>query len=232
MGNERTELLRLNRRIAFVAEILAIMEGEGDESKAINLLHEAETDAKLEITTVTPFPPPPMLPEHLYERFIEKNFYNFLSHTNLALGAADASRILLIFADKFYYAWGIREWGYMIAKWANLTEWLGRRDWEFAEFTGGPSDIVIENYDYWSRTTMRILRAKSRRRVESTNKKIPELLDHLLTNPNQKIRHEAASTLGSLGTPEAKSALEKAESTLTDESILGDVRYYLSLPDF
>ena len=232
MTNRASPLLKLDRTINFVNEIFRIVEGDGSESRAVDLLLDAERAANLEVTVIAPFPPLMALPDELYHGQVEGLFYDFLSATNLILGAAEASRIRVIFPDGHVYGWGMREWGHTIAKWANQVSWLGRNDWHFGEFTGGPSDATIENYNLWSATAMRILKLKCQNQIDSVEQLIPELRDQLLKNPNKQIRLAAATTLGSLGTHEAKSALQKAIGTETDDVILTDIRYYLSLPDF
>jgi hypothetical protein len=179
-----------------------------------------------------PFPPQSDLPNELFQTHVEESLYPFLSATNLVLGAAEASRLQFIFSDAYALTLGLREWAHVITTWANRVCWLGRTDWLFGEFTGGPSDATIENYNLWSATAMRILKLKCRNQVLAAEELIPELSDHLQKSQDKRMRQAAATTLGSLGTESAKSVLQLALQTETDEAIRGEIRYYLSLPTF
>lgn len=225
-------LLKFNRNVRFVDEIFRITEGTGSEGEAVRILREAEAKNGLEITTIMPFPPPEKLPDTLYDEHMTVRFFRFLSDTNLVLSSAETYRLSVLFAEGYVYAWGLREWGHIVANWANKSKWLGYVNWRFEDFTAGPSDATIKSYNLWAETVDRILELKCSVRTEEAQKSIPELVRQLRQNKDKSVRKAALETLSGIRSNEAMSAIAAAAESESDAEVLGDIRYYLSLPDW
>ena len=89
---------------------------------------------------------------------IRSRFYTtFLGRQSIALLLIYALHVLI---DDFTYSWTHREWGHMMAKWANSEEWLGCNEWQYLDFYGGLNDRLIEHYNPWSATAMRVIEVK------------------------------------------------------------------------
>lgn len=224
--------LRMDRKVPFVNEVFCILEGAGSESKAIKLLESAEKEHQLELSTIQPYPRPEYLPDVLYPEYIQERLHGFWSTTHLVLGGADASRLFLLFSERYLCTMGIREWGGEMARWANRTAWLSRTEWSFADFTGGPNDLTIYGYNAWSRLAMQILTQKSKPRIDAVNQDFHRLVQ-ILRQHNLGIdaRLDVVTTLGGLGTPEVRRVLEDLLPSESDERMIGSIKYYLSMID-
>lgn len=228
-SNGSVHPLFMDRAVPFVNEVFCILEGSGSESNAEALLIHAEKEHQLELSTIQPYPRPKYLPDELYKEYVEGRLYGFLSATHLVLGSADASRLYLIFSDNVLCSMGIREWAVVLAKWANHTSWLNHTNWSYADFTGGPNDLMIANYNSWSRLAMRILAHKSSHRIEAVKQNFAKLVGILTQHEDIEERLDVITTIAGLRTPEAKAVLEKLLQSEGDERILGSIKYHLSI---
>ena len=230
--DDTTKPLQMDRNVPFVNEVFRILEGTGSESKAIALLESAEKEHRLELSTIQPYPRPKYLPDKLYAEFIQEHLYSFWSTTHLVLAGAHASRLFLLFSGKFLCTMGIREWGNETARWANSTAWLNRREWSFADFTGGPNDLTISGYNAWSRLAMQILVHKSKGRTEEVKDDFPRLVQLLsLHHLDLEDRLDVVTTLAGLGTHEVRKLLEDLLRSESDERMVGTIKYHLSMID-
>lgn len=153
--------LKLNRSVPFVDTIFRIIEGVGSELEAMQILSEAETVTEVQLLSTKQPPPSKQIPVEDYEAFVEPRMNKFLSQTNLVLGSTEYSDLHIVIANNYSYAWTHREWGYMLAKWANGIRWLGSEEWKYLDFYGGINDRVVENYDAWCATVLRVIEMKS-----------------------------------------------------------------------
>lgn len=228
----RAKPLQMDRNVSFVNEVFCILEGSGSEARAIELLNAAERIHQLELSTIQPYPPPDHLPDELYPEYIRERLHGFWSATHLILGAAHASRLFILFSDRFLCTMGLREWGGEVAMWANRTAWLNRTEWSSGHFTGGPNDLIISGYDDWSRLAMHLLTQKSKPRADVVKRDFDRLIQ--LVNQrdlNVDVRLDLVTTVASLGTPESRTVLEDLLPAETDERMVGNIKYYLSVID-
>lgn len=221
--------LLMDRTVPFVNELFCILESNGSESHAEALLIQAEKEHQLELSTIQPYPRPKSLPDEFYKEYVEERLYSFWSATHLVLGDADASKLFLIFSDEFLCSMGIREWAVVQARWANRNVWLSHSNWSYADFTGGPNDLIIANYNSWSRLAMRILTSKSSHRIEAVKQNFAKLVEKLTQNEDIEERLNIVTTIAGLGTPEAKALLEKILRRESNERLVGSINYYLSI---
>ncbi len=224
--------LQMDRNIPFVNEVFCILEGSGSEARAIELLNSAERKHELELSTVQPYPPPDRLPDELYSEYVRERLHGFWSTTHLILSAAHASRLFILFSNRFLCTMGLREWGGEAANWANRTAWLNRTEWTSGDFTGGLNDSMISGYNEWSRLVMHLLTQKSKPRADVVKQDLYRLVQ--LVNQrdlNVDVRLDVVTTLASLGTPETRSELEDVLAAETDERMVGSIKYYLSMID-
>lgn len=152
--------LKLNRAIPFVDMTFRIIEGTASIAEVVNILRDAETANQVKLLTQSPDPPPKEIPVESYAELVEERMHNFLTTTHLVLGSYHYSQLSVILIDDYTYAWTDREWGYMIAKWATETKWLGVDTWNYLDFYGGPNNLVIEHYNEWSEMAMQVIAAK------------------------------------------------------------------------
>src|SRR5258708_6652374 len=107
-----------------------------------------------------------------------------LSETNFILGVTEFDVLYPLFECDRLFEWGHRGWGIFVSQWANKAKWLGKNDWNYIDFYGGPNDGVIKDYDLWSQTVLRVIRKKSRPRIESLLPISAEIINTLLTDPD------------------------------------------------
>jgi len=153
--------VKLDRSVPLVDAIFRVIEGTCSELEAIQLLSEAETLTEVKLLSTKPPPPSKQIPVEDYEKLVEPRMNQFLSETHLVLGSKEYNDLHILIANDYSYAWTHREWGYMLAKWANDIRWLGHFDWNYLDFYGGLNDRIVENYDAWCATAMRIIEIKS-----------------------------------------------------------------------
>ena len=108
---------------------------------------EPDTVAEVKLISTEPTQPPKQISVERYEEFVEGRMNRFFSQTHLVLGSKEYSGLHILIAGNYSYAWTHREWGYMLAKWANNIRWLGHDEWNYLDFYGGPNDRVIDKYD-------------------------------------------------------------------------------------
>lgn len=154
--------LKLDRRVPFVDAIFRIMVGSGRESEGVELLLEAEALCEVKFLSVAPSQHPKEIPVERYEEFVENRMNHFLTRTHLVLGSREYSELHVLIADNYTYSWTHREWGHMLAKWANAARWLDRAEWEYLDFYGGLNDRVVENYNAWCATVMKVIETRSK----------------------------------------------------------------------
>jgi hypothetical protein len=101
---------------------------------------------------ITPTKPPIQSVQEVsverYSELIEARMQRFLSATHLVIGSAESSRFHVLALGGYTYHWTHREWGQMLANWANQSRWLGVETWNSLDF------MVVQMIDLL-RTTMR-----------------------------------------------------------------------------
>ena len=219
--------LQMDRQVPFVDCIFRIMKGTAMEGEAVNILKQAEIESGMEVSSVYPYPAPRQILVERYDEEVAPGIENFLSATQLVLGVFWFSKLFTLFINGVYQ-WGHREWGHTVARWANKTKWLDKDDWEYEDFYFGPNNRMIEGYDAWAETAMRVVRIKSEPMAQQLAPLLDEIIETLITSPDDLVREGAAATLAGLGGDRAKAALEKAMVTEKDQLVQNNIQLFLS----
>ena len=157
-----TELpLKLDRSNSFVNAVFRVLEGSSSEREAVSLLLDAESLSEVKLLTKEPSKPQEPIPVESYQEMVEPRMNQFLTRTQLVFGSYEYKHLYVVIADDYNYSWTEREWGQMLAGWANKTQWLGRLDWNYLDLYGGLNDRVVENYNSWIEVAMRVVEMKS-----------------------------------------------------------------------
>jgi hypothetical protein len=221
------KMLQMDRRVPFVDCIFRIIDGATTESEAVDILRQAETGSGVELSSIYPYPAPRQIPAERYHEEIEIGIESLLNSTHLVLGTYHFCQLVTLFTGGVYQ-WGHREWGHIAARWANKTEWLGKKDWGYLDFYNGPNDRLIEGYNAWAETVMRVVRKKSAPRIQHLTPLMDEIIETLLRSSDEIVREGAAATLAGLGGEKAKAALEKAVATEKDQLVQNNIQLFLS----
>lgn len=153
--------LKLDRSVPLVDAIFRVIEGTGTELEAVSILVGAENLYGVKLSTTKPPKPLKKIPVEKYSELIEDRMNQFLSATHLIIGSSEYSQLSIVLLGNYTYSWTHREWGHMLANWANETKWLGSDGWNYLDFYGGPNDRLIESYNAWCETLMRVIATKS-----------------------------------------------------------------------
>jgi hypothetical protein len=160
-SNDPRISLTLDRSVPFVDAVFRILDGTGTEVEAVNILRDIERLCEVELSTAKQTRALEEIPLERYSELVEDRMNKFLSATHFAIGSAEYNQLRIVIMKRYTYPWTHREWANMLAKWANKTSWLGWKSWNYLDFYGGPNDRLIENYDVWIETALRIVRTKS-----------------------------------------------------------------------
>jgi len=205
--------LQFDRSIPFVESIFRIIEETAAESEAVDILTAAEQATGVELSSVCPYPVPPLISDDEYLEIVVPRMEALLSETNLILGIVEFDVLYPLFESDKLFEWGHRGWGIFVSQWANKARWLGKEDWSYLDFYAGPNNLIIKDYDAWSQTVLRVIRRKSRTRIESLLPIEGEIINTLLNDPDDNKRLMAIGTLAGFETDSARAALEHALRT-------------------
>ena len=151
-------LLILDRSVPFVNAVFRILEQTGGVSEAASILRAAEDRNNIHFLTISRIPEAAPLPDELYDS-AERSIYQFLTETQMIFGSYEYSQMNVMYQD-YVGLWSHRSWGALIAGWANQSNWLGKDDWNYLDFYGGPNDKVIKDYGVWSEAAMQVIQTK------------------------------------------------------------------------
>jgi len=162
MNSENQQLpLNLDRSVPFVDAVFRILDGTSTEIQAVGILRDVERLCGVEVSTAKQSRLLQEIPVEKYTELVENRMNDFLSATHFVLGSAEYSQLSIVILGSYTYPWTHREWANMVARWTNKTSWLGAKNWNYLDFYGGPNDRLIENYNAWVETALRIVRIKS-----------------------------------------------------------------------
>jgi len=160
-SRNRPIALRLERSVAFVDAVFKVIESKGTEMDAATILRNAEKLHGIEFLIGPAAPTLIQIPISQYSAIVEDRMHKFLSASHLVIGSAEYARLHVVISGTYTYEWTHREWSHMIGNWANQVKWLGEPDWSYLDFYGGPNDRLIENYNIWCATVMKVIERKS-----------------------------------------------------------------------
>jgi 3-methyladenine DNA glycosylase AlkD len=218
--------LHMNRDVPFVDCVFRIIEGLALDDDAVRILRQAEEISGLELSSVYPYPAPGQISEDSYYEVIDPNLEGFLNVTELVLDSYYFNQLFPIF-NKGVYLWGQRAWAETISSWANKSNWLNKTDWDYLEFYNGLHDRLIENYELWAKTVLRVIRKKSEPKAQNLLPIVDEIIEALFASSDSSIREGAATTLASLGGEKAKAALLQASVLEKNETVQSSIRLLL-----
>ncbi len=92
--------------------------------------------------------------EQEWERWVDTNFFAFLTETHLVLRSSDYSPLYSTIIGPIVIYTSMRAEGSMYAKWANSISWLGKQDWDYMPFYIG---YIADDYEEWSKTAFYVL---------------------------------------------------------------------------
>jgi hypothetical protein len=97
--------------------------------------------------------------EETWTRYVEGDYYAFLSLTNLVFQTTRFSDCYhVILAKKYWFCPTARAWATVYTDWANRVGWLGRRDWSQVEFYLGN---ICDGYWDWANTAFTVVKKAS-----------------------------------------------------------------------
>jgi len=98
--------------------------------------------------------------ESLWERWVETNYFAFLSETNLVF---QTSRFIeeydVIVGGEYVLRPTARAYGQLYAEWANSVSWLKKSDWTYIDFYGGG---LTDDYWDWAEAALQVVKALSK----------------------------------------------------------------------
>jgi hypothetical protein len=151
----------LERVIPFVDAVFHVLEHNAPLDDAVAILRAAENQHQIQLLT-PPSSSALQVTDAQYGALVEGHFYAFVSETHLVLPASWYDEITIQLPYGYIYTATWRAYGQMLATWANRIRWLGAGDWHYMDFYKGPDDTVIEGYQAWAETAMRVIQAKCR----------------------------------------------------------------------
>ncbi len=154
--------LKFDLSIPFVEAIFRVVEGNGKESEALQILLAAESDSEVKFLVEKPSESLAQIPVERYQEFVEPKITRFLTQTHLVLGSNEYNRLQVVLAENHTYLWTHREWGHTMANWANSHVWLGHNEWNYLDFYGGLNDRVVEKYNAWCEVAMKVIELRSK----------------------------------------------------------------------
>ncbi len=180
-------MLKLDRSAPFVSQVFSFMQGEASVESCIQILRQHEQKWNVEhiapqldvyvegdeIRVKSPKQHSHIIglkdENGLWEEYVLKRYYGFLSETHLVLETMQYSdNYDIILSDTYSFQATARAWGGMYADWANKNNWFGRHAWTYVDFYISLVD-QIEDFDKWSEAVYNIILLKTRQEVDGPN---------------------------------------------------------------
>ncbi len=101
--------------------------------------------------------------EEVLEEIFINQLFPFLSETNAFLWSAFPDNFDMIFQDRCFFHATARAYASTYARWANLTGWLGAKNWDYRQFYYAQG-FTSESYE-WLQTLYRVIKDREVRIV-------------------------------------------------------------------